>query len=88
MEIHSNLDLGAVNLSVYLDLVAICLITEILLMKNSKFKRFRPILPKFQTLDLGVVLFINFWSIFEDFLIEFHRISINFASAWDFGAKI
>ena len=46
-QIHSNLDLGAVNLSVYLDLVAICLITEILLTKNSKFKRFTPILPKF-----------------------------------------
>ena len=60
IQIHSNLDLGAVNLSVYLDLVAICLITDILLIKNSKLKRFRPILPIFQTLDLGVVFFINF----------------------------
>ena len=38
--IHSNLDLSAVNLGVYLDLVAISLLTEILLIKNSEFKRF------------------------------------------------
>ena len=31
--IHSNLDLGAVNLGVYLDLVANPLLTEILLIK-------------------------------------------------------
>ena len=35
LQIHSNLDLGAVNLSVYLDLVANSLLTEILLIKSS-----------------------------------------------------
>ena len=38
--LHSNLDLGAVNLGVYLDLVAKSLLTEILLIKDSRFKRF------------------------------------------------
>ena len=51
--IHSNLDLGAVNLGVYLDLVADSLLTEILLMKNSKFKRFchilKPQIPRFSS---------------------------------------
>ena len=40
MIVHSNLDLGAVNLGVYLDLVANYLLTKILLIKNSEFKRF------------------------------------------------
>ena len=65
--IHSNLDLGAVNLGVYLDLVANWLLTEILLIKNSQFRRFGLFLPKIQTLDLGVAIFINFINI----LIEF-----------------
>ena len=38
--VHSNLDLGAVNVGVYLELVADSLLTEFLLIKNSKFKRF------------------------------------------------
>ena len=38
--VHSNLDLSAVNLGVYLDLVANSLLTEILLIKNSTFRRF------------------------------------------------
>ena len=42
IEVHSNLDLGALNLGVYLDLVANSLLTEILLIKNSEFKRFEP----------------------------------------------
>ena len=40
LEVHSNLDLSAVNLGVYLDLVANSMLTENLLIKNSEFKRF------------------------------------------------
>ena len=47
--IHSSLELSAVNLSVYLDLVANSLLTEILLKRNSEFRRFRPIWrPRFR----------------------------------------
>ena len=53
LSVHSNLDLGAVNLGVYLDLVVNCLLTEVLLIKNSKFKRFGPFwkiqIPRFSS---------------------------------------
>ena len=47
--VHSNLDLSAVNLSVYLDLVANSLLTEILLKRSSEFRRFESIWrPRFK----------------------------------------
>ena len=53
LRVHSNLDLGAVNLGVYLDLVAKSLPTEILLIKNSRFRRFGHIvrlqIPRFSS---------------------------------------
>ena len=49
IEIHPNLDLGAVNLGVYLDLVANSLLTKNLLKKSNEFRRFEPIWrPRFR----------------------------------------
>ena len=58
--IHSNLDLSAVNLGVYLDLVANSLLTEILLTKNSEFKRFE-LFEKPKYLDLVVKNLQKIW---------------------------
>ena len=72
--IHSNLDLGAVNLGVYLDLVANSLLTEILLIKNSEFRRFRQNQgPRFRRRSISRKN------------VYFH---LFLASIWDFGAKI
>ena len=49
-QIHSNLDLRAINLRAYLDLRANSVLTKFLLYKNSKFKSLRPNLrPRFKS---------------------------------------
>ena len=66
-ELHSNLDLGAVNLGVYLDLVANSLLTKILLIKNSTFKRFRkfpkPQKPRFSSRKLAQSSFFELFGV-------------------------
>ena len=75
--IHSNLDLSAVNLGVYLDLVAKSLLTEILLIKNSAFRRFGLI----GNLDLGVDFYVKLTK-FGVFLREIKGFSL--PSNWNF----
>ena len=75
MQLHSNLDLGAVNLGVYLDLVANSLLTEILLQRNSEFRRFWPIWrPRFRRRFPAKLM--KLYGNFEQMGLQFHEILI------------
>ena len=73
-KLHSDLDLRAINLRSSLDLIAISLLTEFLLNKNSQFKSLWQILePRFKSqlfchiLPIFTLKSINFWWNYKKF---------------------